>query len=114
MTAATSSSVRYADMNVRALDTWGAVRPWKLRKSDLARFLLLLGRMKTQLDMKALKGERGSVMMEYVIVLCGIGVALMVFMNREFFDYRNGFGPLGQGVVAFYQRTLGGLSLPVP
>ena len=53
-------------------------------------------------------------MMEYVIELCGIGVALMVFMNREFFDYTNGFGPLGQGIVAFYQRTLGGLSLPVP
>ena len=57
---------------------------------------------------------RGSMMMEYVIVLCGIGAALAVFMNREFFDYSNGFGPLGQGIVAFYQRTLGGLSLPVP
>ena len=62
----------------------------------------------------AATSERGSMMMEYVIVLCGIGVALMVFMNREFFDYTNGFGPLGQGIVAFYQRTLGGLSLPVP
>ena len=53
-------------------------------------------------------------MMEYVIVLLGIGVALMVFMNREFYSVSNGFGPLGQGIVAFYQRTLGGLSLPVP
>lgn len=53
-------------------------------------------------------------MMEYVIVLLGIGVALMVFMNREFYSASNGFGPLGQGIVAFYQRTLGGLSLPVP
>lgn len=57
---------------------------------------------------------RGSMMMEYVIVLCGIGAALAVFMNREFFDYSKGFGALGQGIVAFYQRTLGGLSLPVP
>ena len=61
-----------------------------------------------------MKSEEGSMMMEYVIVLCGIGVALMVFMNREFFDHTKGFGPLGQGIVAFYQRTLGGLSLPVP
>ncbi len=70
--------------------------------------------MKNETDRTNLKSENGSMMMEYVIVLCGIGVALMVFMNREFFDYTNGFGPLGQGIVAFYQRTLGGLSLPVP
>ena len=53
-------------------------------------------------------------MLEYVIVLSGIGVALIVFMNREFYGITQGFGPLGQGIVAFYQRTLGGLSLPVP
>ena len=64
--------------------------------------------------MKNLKEEQGSMMMEYVIVLLGIGVALLVFMNREFYSVSNGFGPLGQGIVAFYQRTLGGLSLPVP
>ena len=62
----------------------------------------------------AVESERGSMMMEYVIVLCGIGAALAVFMNREVFDYSKGFGALGQGIVAFYQRTLGGLSLPVP
>ena len=70
--------------------------------------------MKTNVDKKNLNGEQGSMMMEYVIVLLGIGVALMVFMNREFYSVRNGFGPLGQGIVAFYQRALGGLSLPVP
>lgn len=53
-------------------------------------------------------------MMEYVVVLCGIGVVLVVFMNRAFFDYSRGFGPLGQGIVAFYQSILGGLSLPIP
>lgn len=70
--------------------------------------------MNTEPYMKNLKEEQGSMMMEYVIVLLGIGVALMVFMNREFYSVSNGFGPLGQGIVAFYQRTLGGLSLPVP
>lgn len=70
--------------------------------------------MKNENDRTNMKSENGSMMMEYVIVLCGIGVALMVFMNREFFDYKDGFGALGQGIVAFYQRTLGGLSLPVP
>ena len=53
-------------------------------------------------------------MMEYVIVLCAIGVTLVVFMNREFYNVGKGFGALGQTVVAFYQRTLGGLSLPIP
>lgn len=70
--------------------------------------------MNTEPYVKNLKEEQGSMMMEYVIVLLGIGVALMVFMNREFYSVSNGFGPLGQGIVAFYQRTLGGLSLPVP
>jgi len=59
-------------------------------------------------------GERGSVMMEYVVVLSGIGVALMLFTTRQFYSVTDGFGPLGRGVVAFYQRTQGGLSLPVP
>ena len=58
--------------------------------------------------------KRGSIMLEYVVVLCGIGVLLAVFMNRMFFDMQAGFGPFGRGLVAFYQRILGGLSLPVP
>lgn len=57
---------------------------------------------------------RGSIMLEYVIVLCGIGVALIVFMNRWLYSSSDGFGPIGQGVVAFYQRLQGGLSLPIP
>lgn len=63
---------------------------------------------------KTMKVESGSIMMEYVIVLCAIGVTLVVFMNREFYNVGKGFGALGQTVVAFYQRTLGGLSLPIP
>lgn len=58
--------------------------------------------------------EKGSIMLEYVIVMCGLGAAAVVFMNRAFYDVQTGFGPLGQQIVAFYQRTLGGLSLPVP
>ena len=57
---------------------------------------------------------RGSIMLEYVIVLCGIGVALIVFLNRWFYNTTDGFGSLGQGIVAFYQRLQGGLSLPIP
>ena len=58
-------------------------------------------------------------MMEYVIVLAGIGIALLWFSNVLFYTgFSQGatteWGPLGQQLVAFYQRTLGGLSLPVP
>ena len=63
---------------------------------------------------EAAASERGSMMMEYVMVLCGIGAALAVFMNREFYSAGGGFGSIGEGVVAFYQRALGGLSLPIP
>ena len=58
--------------------------------------------------------QKGSIMLEYMIVVCGLGAALMIFMSRTFFDISAGFGPLGRGIVAFYQRLLGGLSLPVP
>lgn len=58
--------------------------------------------------------RQGSIMLEYMIVVCGLGAALMIFLTRTFFDVSTGFGPLGRGVVAFYQRLLGGLALPVP
>ena len=71
-------------------------------------------RMNKAVNIKDLASERGSMMLEYVIVLLGISVALIVFMNREFYSVTDGFGPLGRGIVAFYQRTSGALSLPVP
>lgn len=58
--------------------------------------------------------NRGSAMMEYVIVTGVLAIGLVAFMGRAFFDPSRGFGPLGQGLVAFYQRTFGGLSLPIP
>lgn len=58
--------------------------------------------------------RRGSMVMEYVVVLSGIAVTLVVFLNRAFYNVSEGFGPLGQGIVAFYQRLQGGLALPIP
>ena len=63
--------------------------------------------------------EKGSIMLEYVIVLSAIGVAMLWFSNVLFYTgltqgSSTEWGPLGQQLVAFYQRTLGGLSLPVP
>jgi len=63
--------------------------------------------------------ETGSIMLEYVIVLGAIGVAALWFSNVLFYTgFASGatteWGPLGQQLVAFYQRTLGGIALPVP
>ena len=59
-------------------------------------------------------GERGSMMMEYVIVSAAIGASLAVFLNRSFFGFNEEFGPMGQWIVAFFERTSAGLSLPIP
>ena len=58
--------------------------------------------------------RRGSMVMEYAVVICGIAVVLCLFMNLAFYNAGEGFGPVGQGIVAFYQRLQGGLSLPIP
>ena len=64
--------------------------------------------------------------MEYLVILVFVGAALMVASARTFYSYASGdyagdpridpkgFGELGQKFVGFYQRTAGGLSLPVP
>lgn len=63
----------------------------------------------------ARKGRRGSILMEYVLVQVFVACALMLFMNKWFYNWATGsFGPTGLQVKYFYQRLLGGLSLPVP
>lgn len=63
----------------------------------------------------ARKGRRGSVLMEYVLVQVLVACLLMLVMNELFYNWATGsFGPAGAGIKYFYQRLLGGLSLPVP
>ena len=71
--------------------------------------------------------------MEYLVVLVFVGVILMTASARSFYSYvledaasdsevierdprvnPKGFGEWGKKFVGFYQRTSGGLSLPVP
>lgn len=67
-----------------------------------------------------MKAETGSVLMEYLILLVFVGAVLSVASNRLFYGYAAGdnggkrFGPVGEQLQGFYQRTLGGISLPVP
>ena len=58
--------------------------------------------------------------MEYLVLLVFVGAILSVASNALFYGYGaddNGgrqFGPLGRQLQGFYQRTFGGLSLPIP
>jgi len=60
------------------------------------------------------------VLMEYLILLVFVGAVLSVTSSRLFYGYAasdndgDRFGPLGKQLQGFYQRTLGGVSLPVP
>ena len=57
----------------------------------------------------------GSVIFEYLLVQLLVACLLMVVMNQLFYDWAAAeFGPVGAGIKFFYQRLLGGLSLPVP
>ena len=105
-------------MDVREQDTASGCRTQiglglagNTRKRRGTVFAFIDSVMKNMFDMA---GTEGSMMAEYVIAVTAIGAALAIFMNRMFFDFGDGFGPLGQQFVAFYQKILGGLSLPVP
>jgi len=58
--------------------------------------------------------------MEYLILLVFVVAVLSVTSSRLFYGYASAdndgdrFGPLGKQLQGFYQRTLGGVSLPVP
>jgi len=64
--------------------------------------------------------------MEYLVALVFVGAVLMVASTRLFYSPASkddsadprvnpeGFGEWGMKFVGFYQRTSGGLSLPVP
>ena len=53
--------------------------------------------------------------MEYLLVQVLVACLLMLIMNELFYNWGDAeFKPLGKVIKFFYQRLLGGLSLPVP
>lgn len=76
--------------------------------------------------MENVNNKKGSILMEYLIVLVLIGAGLAVVSAGNFYSYSNagataefrkdppGFGSMGKKFVGFYQRTMGGIALPVP
>ena len=59
--------------------------------------------------------DQGSILMEYMLVQVLVACLLMLVMNELFYNWGTAqFGPGGMAIKYFYQRLLGGLSLPVP
>ena len=61
------------------------------------------------------QGSGGSVLMEYVLV-CGCIMVLIQWLWKEgIYDFGTGWtGTIGGVVLAYYQRVLCGIALPVP
>ena len=75
--------------------------------------------MKNEININAIaklgSSVQGSILMEYVLVQVLVACLLMLVMNELFYDWGSAkFGPGGMALKYFYQRLLGGLSLPVP
>lgn len=76
--------------------------------------------MMRTLSHSIVNSQKGSMLMEYVILQTlfvagiGIGGGLLSWGYEDVYDYSSGLGPLGTMVQCYYQRILGGLSLPVP
>ena len=80
---------------------------------------LYRGEMKNKVTInmitKLWRSDQGSILMEYVLVQVLVACLLMLVMNELFYNWGTAeFGPAGIGIKFFYQRLLGGLSLPVP
>lgn len=105
--------------------TPGHSAPLFFGKKGLARLVLSKGHMKKT------SSRKGSILMEYLIAVVFVGAVLMIASTRLFYSHvpgdqadqrlgddprvsPPGFGAFGKKFAGFYQRTAGGLALPVP
>lgn len=58
--------------------------------------------------------ECGSVLMEYLVLCCGIALVLLEFMHHQFFNFEQGYVGLG----ADWAKSVGllhrAIALPIP
>jgi len=60
-------------------------------------------------------GEKGAVLMEYVLLCCLVAVLIIWTWKAELYDFKAGWrGTLGTALLQFYQRVLGAIALPIP
>ena len=61
------------------------------------------------------RDRSGSVLMEYVVLSCLVGVLLLEFVHGLFYNPKDGFRPaLGIPFVQHHRRNLSALALPIP
>lgn len=58
--------------------------------------------------------EKGSVLMEYVILCCFIGVVLLEFFHTQFFNYTDGYVGRGIDWAAYVLRLHRAIAMPFP
>lgn len=65
--------------------------------------------------MNVRRSRRGSILMEYMIIQVLVACLLILTLNYTFYNWASGeYVGTGLRIKYFYQRVLGGLSLPVP
>ena len=61
-----------------------------------------------------MNGSSGSVLMEYVVLCCFVGMAVAWFAYANFYNPVDGYVGLGLKFVQWRQILLHALSLPIP
>ena len=61
-----------------------------------------------------MKRETGSVLMEYVVLCCFLGLAVVSAIHFGFYNVSDGYVGAGRGYVWFQRLRLYALSLPIP
>ena len=93
-----------ADWSEKAVGTHSAVSEGVMNNQFNRNMIIELG-----------ASDQGSILMEYLVVQVLVACLLMLVMNELFYNWGTAqFGPGGMAIKYFYQRLLGGLSLPVP
>ena len=60
------------------------------------------------------RSDRGSVLMEYVVLCCGVGVVLLEFFHTQFYNATEGYVGPGLEWAASVQLLHRAISIPIP
>ena len=61
-----------------------------------------------------MNADRGSVLMEYVILCCFVGIIAIEFFHTQFYNFEDGFVGLGLDWAGSVQQLHRAIALPVP
>lgn len=58
--------------------------------------------------------DSGAVLMEYVVLCCGVALVLLEFMHAQFFNFEQGYVGMGLDWAESVQRLHRAIALPIP